>query len=82
MIIKKINISKIDLEIHNGEFILMKERSIHNSNGPWFHWVIYGHDFTVGIIIEMIIDVLCEIGSDEIVVTVLSEKSDFTVIDI
>jgi hypothetical protein len=60
----------------------MKEGSIHHSNGPGFHWVVNGHDFTISVVIEMIIDVLGEIGSNEIVVTVFSEKSDFTVIDI
>jgi hypothetical protein len=60
----------------------MEERSIHHSNGPGLHWIVHGHDFAIGVVVEVVIDVLCEIGSDEVVVSVLSEESDFTMVDV
>lgn len=38
--VQNIHISQIYLEVHNGHFVLAKEWSVHNSNGPWSERVI------------------------------------------
>lgn len=39
-IVQNVDISKINLEVSDRKFVLMQERTIHNSDGPRFHRVV------------------------------------------
>jgi len=80
-IIKDIDISKIDLEVSDRKLILMKEWSVHNSYGPRFEWIVYWHDFNISIFIIVFIYMLGKIGSNQIMIIIFSQQTNFSVIN-
>ena len=81
MEIKNVDISKIDLEISDCKWILMQERSIHNSDGPWPHRVIDWNDLNIGISSMNLINILSNVWSDKIVISIFSEQSYFSMMN-
>lgn len=60
----------------------MKERAVHNADGPRLERVIHRHDLEVGIVIEVLIDMLCKVSTEQVVVAIFCVQSDFSVVDI
>lgn len=82
MVIQDVDVSKVDLEVHDGQLTLIEEGSIHDTDSPWLHWFIDRHYFSIGVIIVAIIDMLGKVGPDEVVVAIFGVESYLSVEDI
>ena len=81
VIVKDVDVTQIDLEIGDREFILMEEGTVHDSNGPWLHGVVHRNDLGVGVITMSFVNVFCEMGPDEVVVAVFCVEGDLPMTD-